>query len=85
MARTLIRQAVEGGFVAQAVRCDSTVVEADIRFPTDAGLAASAVKVLAAAGRRMSRALPQLTTQVMDRVEEAERTMLELGRIGSIR
>jgi transposase, IS5 family len=37
----------------QAMRCDSTVVEADIRYPTDAGLAGDAVRTLARAARKV--------------------------------
>jgi len=37
----------KGRFVARAARIDSTVVEADIRYPTDLGLAEDATKVLA--------------------------------------
>ncbi len=37
----------EARFVARAVRIDSTVVEADIRYPTDAGLALQGARVLA--------------------------------------
>jgi IS5 family transposase len=37
----------ERRFVARAARIDSTVVEADVRYPTDLGLAEDAAKVLA--------------------------------------
>ena len=37
----------ERRFVARAARIDSTVVEADIRYPTDLGLAADATRMLA--------------------------------------
>jgi IS5 family transposase len=37
----------ERRFVARAARIDSTVIEADVRYPTDIGLAADATKVLA--------------------------------------
>jgi hypothetical protein len=33
------------------VRIDSTVIEADVKYPTDAGLASSGVGVLAREGR----------------------------------
>lgn len=42
----------------RAIRADSTVVEADIRYPTDTGLARDAVVVLARAGRRVAAAVP---------------------------
>src|SRR5579859_3602073 len=41
----------ERRFRARALRVDSTVVEADIRYPTDAELCGQAVRVLARAGR----------------------------------
>jgi IS5 family transposase len=44
----------ERRFVARAVRCDSTVVEADIRYPSDAGLAVDSARMLAAEGRRVA-------------------------------
>jgi len=43
----------ERRFTARAMRTDSTVVEADIRYPTDAGLAATGVRLLARAARRL--------------------------------
>ena len=39
--------AMQRRFVAQAVRIDSTVVESDIRYPTDLGLAQDAARMLA--------------------------------------
>ena len=39
----------ETRFRARAVRIDSTVVEADVRYPTDAGLAGDGVRTLARA------------------------------------
>jgi hypothetical protein len=49
ITRTAIAAATTGErrFVARVARIDSTVVEADIRYPTDLGLAADARKVLA--------------------------------------
>src|SRR4051812_49492172 len=56
ITRAVIAGATTGArrFVARAARIDSTVVEADIRYPTDLGLAADATRVLAreAAGAR---------------------------------
>ena len=37
----------------RAVRIDSTVTEADVKYPTDAGLASSGVHVLAKEGRKL--------------------------------
>ena len=49
ICRVVITSATTGErrFVARAARIDSTVVEADVRYPTDIGLAADATKALA--------------------------------------
>ena len=58
MTRELISAAVrERRFVGRAVRIDSTVIEADIKYPTDAGLAAHGVKALAREGRKLAAKL----------------------------
>ena len=44
----------ETRFAARAVRIDSTVVEADIRYPTDAGLAWQGARALAREGRKLA-------------------------------
>src|SRR6516164_6907828 len=47
MTRALIVKATrEKRFRPRAVRVDSTVIEADVRYPTDAGLASAGVKLL---------------------------------------
>jgi hypothetical protein len=45
----------ERRFVARAARIDSTVIEADVRYPTDIGLAADATKALVRTGPRRRR------------------------------
>ena len=48
LTRVLIARATrEKRFRARAVRIDSTVIEADVKYPTDAGLAAHGVRALA--------------------------------------
>ena len=48
LTRVLIVKATrEKRFRARAVRIDSTVIEADVKYPTDAGLAADGVRALA--------------------------------------
>jgi IS5 family transposase len=44
----------ETRFRVRAVRIDATVVEADIRYPTDAGLAWQGARVLAREGRKLA-------------------------------
>jgi transposase, IS5 family len=51
---------------ARAVRIDSTVVEADVRYPTDAGLAAHGVRALAREGKKLAARVSRVTS-VRDR------------------
>jgi hypothetical protein len=44
----------ETRFRARAIRVDSTVIEADIRYPSDAVLAWQGARVLARAGRTLA-------------------------------
>lgn len=81
LTRDVIQLAVkERGFRARAMRCDSTVQEADIRYPTDCGLAADAVKVLARAAGRVRDRIPGLTRKVRNRCRAAGRRIRELNR-----
>jgi IS5 family transposase len=57
----------ETRFRARAVRIDSTVVEADVRYPTDSGLAADGVRTLAREGKRLRAKLGATSTTVRDR------------------
>ncbi len=68
MTRALIESAVrERRFGARAVRIDSTVIEADVRYPTDAGLASHGVRSLAREGRKLAAKLRHNTARVRDR------------------
>ena len=54
IARALIEKAVrERRFSARAMRVDFTVVESDVRWPTDAALALDATRWLATRGARL--------------------------------
>jgi hypothetical protein len=56
ITRTVIEKAQrETRFIARAARIDSTVVEADIRYPSDAVLALQGSRTLAREGRKLSR------------------------------
>ncbi len=58
LVRSLISLACrERRFQARALRVDSTVVEADIRYPTDARLCGDAVRVLVRAARKVRAAV----------------------------
>jgi IS5 family transposase len=70
----------ERRFRPRALRSDSTVAEADIRYPTDAGLAADAVRVLARAARRVRAAVPAVSGRVQDRSRAVGKRLRALGR-----
>ncbi len=68
LIRSVIERAIaDKRFRPRALRADSTVAGADIRYPTDAGLASDAVRVLARAGRKVAAAVPAVTARVRDR------------------
>ena len=81
MTRALIESAVrERRFRARAVRIDSTVIEADIKYPTDAGLAAHGVKSLAREGRKLAAKLGETKTRVRDRSRSMGRKLRAISR-----
>ena len=57
----------ETRFRARAVRIDATVIEADIRYPSDAVLALQGARALARQGRRLAGRLRSPTGRVADR------------------
>lgn len=68
MTRALIESAVrEKRFRPRAVRVDSTVIEADIKHPSDTGLAAVGVRALAREGRRLAGLVGEKNARVRDR------------------
>jgi IS5 family transposase len=70
----------EARFRARAVRIDATVVEADIRYPTDAGLAWQGARALAREGRKLAARLGGPTRRVVDRSRQLGRTMRAISR-----
>lgn len=79
--RGLITKAVrERRLRPRAIRTDSTVAEADIHFPTDAGLCGDAVRLLARAGRKLRRAVPTAITWVQNRSRAVGKRLRALGR-----
>lgn len=70
----------ETRFRARAVRIDSTVVEADIRYPTDAGLAGDGVRTLAREGRQLRALLEGQVPRVRDRSRAVGRRLREISR-----
>jgi IS5 family transposase len=68
LTRTLIASATrEKRFRPRAVRIDSTVVEADVKYPTDAGLAAQGVRALAREARKLAQRIGESKRRVRDR------------------
>ena len=68
LTRVLIVKACrEKRFRPRAVRIDSTVIEADVKYPTDAGLASSGVRVLAREGRKLAKLVKKTKARVRDR------------------
>lgn len=70
----------ETRFRARAVRIDSTVVEADVRYPNDAQLAADAAGMLAREARKLATAAPTVTGRVRDRSGSVKNRLREINR-----
>jgi IS5 family transposase len=68
LTRMLIVEATRSRrFRARAVRIDSTVIDADVRYPTDAGLASHGVSALAREGRKLAKLVGEKRVRVRDR------------------
>ncbi len=74
MTRALIEKALrEKRFTARAMRVDSTVVESDVRWPSDAALVLDATRRLAREGARLAARLGEGAHHVQDRSRAAGR------------
>ncbi len=81
LTRMLIVRAMrERRFRPRAVRIDSTVIEADVKYPTDANLAANGVKVLAREGRKLARLITEKKLRVRDRSRSMGRKLRAVTR-----
>ena len=81
MTRALIVKATrEKRFRPRAVRIDSTVIEADVRYPTDAGLASAGVRVLAREGRKLAKLIGETKRGVRDRSRSMGRKLRAISR-----
>ena len=81
MTRALIVKATrEKRFRPRAVRIDSTVIEADVKYPTDSGLASSGVRVLAREGRRLAQLIGEKKRRVRDRSRSVGRKLRAISR-----
>ena len=81
MTRALIVTATrEKRFRPRAVRIDSTVIEADVKYPTDAGLASAGVRTLAREGRKLAKLIGSKTERVRDRSRAMGRKLRAISR-----
>ena len=81
ITRVLIDKAVrERRFSVRAMRVDSTVVESDVRWPSDAALALDATRRLARAGARLEGLLGAGARHVVDRSRAAGKRLRLIGR-----
>jgi transposase, IS5 family len=76
----IVRATREKRFRARAVRIDSTVIEADVRYPTDSGLAGQGVRALARAGTKLAGLVGEPKRRVRDRSRALGRTLRALTR-----
>jgi transposase, IS5 family len=81
MTRALVEKALrEKRFTARAMRVDSTVVESDVRWPSDAALALDATRRLAREGARLAALVGEGAHHVQDRSRAAGRRLRLIGR-----
>jgi IS5 family transposase len=81
LIRSLIRKATsERRIRLRAMRCDSTVLEADIRYPTDINLVGDAVRTLVRVAGKAMAAVPEVTVKVRNRGRAIGKRLRELGR-----
>jgi transposase, IS5 family len=81
LTRVLIVKATrERRFRVRAVRIDSTVIEADVRYPTDSGLAAHGVRALAREGKKLAALAGVKNRRVRDRSRSMGRTLRAITR-----
>jgi len=67
-------------FRPRAARIDSTVVEADVRYPTDSGLALDSARVLAREARKLSAKVGRDAGRVRDRSRAIGRRVRAMSR-----
>jgi IS5 family transposase len=81
LTRVLIVQATRSKrFRPRAVRIDSTVIEADVQYPTDAGLAAHGVRALAREAKKLAKLVKEQKRRVRDRSRSMGRTLRAVTR-----
>jgi IS5 family transposase len=76
----IVKACREKRFRPRAVRIDSTVIEADIKHPTDTGLASVGVQALAREGRKLARLVGEKKVRVRDRSRAMGRKLRAVAR-----
>jgi len=81
ITRVLIVQATRSRrFRPRAIRIDSTVIEADVKYPTDAGLASNGVRALAREAKKLEKLVKEHKRRVRDRPRSMGRTLRAVTR-----
>jgi IS5 family transposase len=81
LTRMLIVEATRSKrFRARSVRIDSTVIEADVKYPTDANLASHGVKALAREGKKLATLVGETRARVRDRSRSMGRKLRAVTR-----
>lgn len=81
LSRELLAKAVrERHFKPRAARIDSTVIEADVRYPSDAMLALQGARALARQGRRLGERIGAGSSAVRDRSRAIGRRVRQISR-----
>ncbi|MFL5865442.1 MAG: transposase [Solirubrobacteraceae bacterium] len=81
LTRALIVKATrDRRFRPRAVRIDSTVIEADIKYPTDAGLASHGVRAMAREGLKLAKRIGETKRRVRDRSRSMGRKLRAISR-----
>jgi transposase, IS5 family len=81
LTRVLIVQATRSKrFRPRALRIDSTVIGADVKYPTDSGLASGGVRALAREGRKLAGLVKEKKRRVRDRSRSMGRALRAVTR-----
>lgn len=78
----LIEKAIEQKVIrGRKLRVDTTVVEADIHYPTDASLLADGVKVITRTVKKLKKIADSVSTQFRDRTRSIKKQLFSIAKI----
>ena len=80
-AAIIARLQTAKGVRGRRFRIDSTVTEADIHHPTDAGLLADGIRRLTRVARQVQAVLPATGPRIRDRARAVKRRSLAIGKL----